>query len=370
MTILYINAQSFLCHKYEIELLLEKENFDILCVSETWFYPFMSDACINIPSYNLYREDYGRGGGVCLFIKDHLKVNVINNRMEKQDGIEAKWLSVQHRKLPSIILGCIYRHPRAPAASFNYILDSFKNIILQNKPIFIFGDFNDDLLKTDNRMSKLINNLKLHQLITEPTRITPNSVSLIDLFITNNEYMVARSDVIPGPVGDHEAITVSLKLRKPKRLPILKTFRCFKNYSQERICSLLMNEVPILNGILNTDNVNTQVPVLTNVLNKCIDACAPLVTNEIIRPPAPWITHDVKENIKERDELQKQAKHDGNNLTLRDNYKEKKKEVKAQIDNSRKNYYKKELTDNKNNFSASWKIVKTMLFNNYKWGLN
>ena len=114
---------------------------------------------------------------------------------------------------------------------------TFRNIILQNKPIFIFGDFNDDLLKTDNRMSKLINNLKLHQLITEPTRITPNSVSLIDLFITN-----------------------------------------------------------------------------------------------------------------------------------RDNYKEKKKEVKAQIDNSRKNYYKKELTDNKNNFSALLKIVKTMLFNNYKTG--
>ena len=55
----------------------------------------MSNACVNILSYNLFREDYGRGGGVCLYVKDHLKVNVIDNHIEKQEGVEAKWLSVQ-----------------------------------------------------------------------------------------------------------------------------------------------------------------------------------------------------------------------------------------------------------------------------------
>ena len=325
----------------------------------------MSNACVNILSYNLFREDYGRGGGVCLYVKDHLKVNVIDNHIEKQEGVEAKWLSVQHRKLPSVILGCIYRHPKAPAASFNYILDSFKNVILRNKPIFILGDFNDDLQKPDNKMSKLVNNLKLLQLITEPTRITRDSASLIDLFITNNKEMVAHSHVIPSPVGDHEAITVSLKLSKPKRLPVLKTFRCLKNYSQEKICNLLMNEVPILNGILSTDNVNIQVPILTNVLNNCIDNCAPLQTKEIFRPPAPWITDDIKASIKKRDKLQKDVKQDSDNLMLRDNYKEKKKEVNRLIDSSRKKYYREELKHNKNNLTVSWNIVKTMLFNNY-----
>ena len=110
-------------------------------------------------------------------------------------------------------------------------------------------------------MSKLVNNLKLLQLITKPTLITRDSASLIDLFITNKKEMVAHSHVIPSPIGDHEAITVSLKIR----LPVLRTFRCLKNYSQEKICNLLMNEVPIVNGILSTDNVNIQVDILTNV---------------------------------------------------------------------------------------------------------
>ena len=137
--------------------------------------------------------------------------------------------------------------------------------------------------------------------------------------------MIAHSHVIPSPVGDHEAIKVSLKLSKPKRLPVLKTFRCLKNYSQEKICNLLMNEVPILNGILSTDNVNIQVPILTNVLNRCIDNCAPLQTKEIFRPPAPWITDDIKESRKKRDKLQKDVKQDSDNLMLRDSYKEKRK---------------------------------------------
>ena len=221
-----------MCNKQVVELLLEKDDFDISCVSETWLYPYMSDACVNIPSYNLYRDDHGRGGGVCIYVKDYLKVNVIKNDIEKHEGVEAKWLTVQHCKLPSIILGCFYRHPKANASSFNYILDSFKNVILRDKPIFILGDFNDDLCKTDNKMNKFVSNLKLHQLITKPTRITSDSATLIDLFITNCKEMVLESDVIPSPVGDHEAILVSLNLRKPKKQPIFKTFRCLKNYPQ------------------------------------------------------------------------------------------------------------------------------------------
>ena len=339
-------------------------NLDILCISETWLYPSISNSAISIPSYNVFRDDHGRGGGVCLFVKDYLKVTVISDGNAKQDGIEVKWLSVQHRKLPSFIVGCIYRHPKTHVTSFEHISDCFKSIILRNKPVFIFGDFNDDLFKVDNKMNKLIKNLKLHQLIDTPTRITSSSKSLIDLFITNSKGMVIHSDAIPSPVADHEAISVSLNLRKPKRLPVLKTFRCLKDYSQENICNLLMNEVCTLNPILNTDNVHKQVEILTSVLNKCIDSCAPLVTREIFRPPAPWVSDDIKLSMKRRDDLQRKVKKEKNNDTLRENYKAEKRKVRSLIDTGRKQYYRDELKKNQNNLSTSWKIVKGMLFNN------
>ena len=111
--------------------MLDADDIDILCMSESWLYPSISDSFVNIPSYNIYRQDYGRGGGVCMFVKNHLKVTELKMETEKHEGVEDKWISVQHRKFPSIIIGCVYRHPKAPVTSFNYISDTFKDIFLR-----------------------------------------------------------------------------------------------------------------------------------------------------------------------------------------------------------------------------------------------
>ena len=99
-------------------------------------------------------------------------------------------------------------------------------------------------------MSKLISNLKLYQLVDKPTRVTANTATLLDLLITNNKNMVNCLEILPGPVADHEAISVTLNISNPKRLPIYKTFRTMRNYSQDFFCSLLINEVATLNNIL------------------------------------------------------------------------------------------------------------------------
>ena len=197
-----------------MELLMETQKIDIMCICETWLHPNIRNDFISIPSYNVYRKDLGRGGGVCIYIKDHLKVNEIRNCNDRQEGVECIWLSVQHRYLPSFIIGCVYRHPKASGESFNFILESFKNMLLRNKSIFIFGDFNDNLLNHGNKMSKMVKSLKLEQLISKPTRITPISATLIDLMITNNKDMIAAIDVIPSPIADHEAISVKLNIKK------------------------------------------------------------------------------------------------------------------------------------------------------------
>ena len=67
---------------------------------------------------------------MCLYVRDYLKVNVLENGIEKQEGIESKWLSVQQSHLPSFIIGCIYRHPKATIDFFTCILDTFKNMLL------------------------------------------------------------------------------------------------------------------------------------------------------------------------------------------------------------------------------------------------
>ena len=71
-----------------MEVLLETHNIDILCICESWLHPSIRNDFINIPSYDIYREDLGRGGGVCVYVKDHLKVNEIRNGNDRQEGVE------------------------------------------------------------------------------------------------------------------------------------------------------------------------------------------------------------------------------------------------------------------------------------------
>ncbi len=87
----------------------------------------------------------------CIYIKDILTVNIINLNVSKQEGIEDVWLTVQCRKLPSFIIGCVQRHPEAPSSTFDYLQDIHKTLSLKNKLLFVLGDFNDNLLNKDNK---------------------------------------------------------------------------------------------------------------------------------------------------------------------------------------------------------------------------
>ena len=65
--------------------------------------------------------------------------------------------------------------------------EQLTNVVKTNKEIIIFGNFNIDYNKTDNRDFKsLLNIFGLNQVITEPTRTTKTSSTLIDLIITNH----------------------------------------------------------------------------------------------------------------------------------------------------------------------------------------
>ena len=304
-------------------------------------------------------KDRDIGGGVCTYIKDHLKVNPINLDITSIDGIEDLWISVQCRKLPSIIIGCIYRHPNSTNATFDYLKQIFKMISLRNKPFFALGDLNDDQLITDTKLHNIVKTLNLTQLIKKPTRITNYSSTLLDVIITNKPKIVLDAEVCPTEIGDHELISTTINITKQRREPVIKTYRSLRNYTAENICNNILDKVNELNEILNTDDVNIQLEIFNKVFIDCIDATAPMVTRTIVRPPAPWLTEEIHSKMNERDQLQKKLKHDPNNLTLRNQYKQKKKYTKNLISNAESNYYKEKLrnADNK----ETWKIINEIV---------
>ncbi len=320
-----------------------------MCISETWLLTNTPDSHIHIPNFNLHRYDGGKGGGVCVYINNELKSSVIDIATGKHEGVDSICLQVQCRKLPSILICCMYRHPKASSTSFPYIEDTLRALIMRKKTFFLIGDLNDNLLMPNSKLSRIVATNKLKQVIDEPTRITPTTATLLDIIVTNTPDIILDSHVIPGVVADHDLIGVSVDISKPKRKPIIKTRRDLTNYSSDILCSRIVNATSELNKILHTDNVNEQVLLLTSVMTDSINQCAPMSDVILRRPPAPWITSEVKEAIKERNKAQKLLKKNRLNTTLQQKFKEIKKSVRNLINSTKKKYYHQLLHNCKHN---------------------
>lgn len=357
----HVNAQSLLGNFNEIEFMIYERHIDILCISESWLLPVIQNSCIQMSGYSIYRSDAGRGGGVCVYVRENLKVTVITPVLERPPLVEDLWLSVQLHKFPSFIVGCVYRHPHAHIDSFDYISGVFTSMSLRNKPLLIVGDFNDDLLKPCNKISKITQTLHLDQLVSKPTRISAASSTLIDLIITNRTNFVIQSDVLSSPIADHELLTATINLRKDKYTPNFKTFRCHENYSQNNFCELLLNESQFLNTILNTDDVNEQVHIFNNTFIKCLDVCAPFKTKEMKRPPAPWIDSEIREAMKVREDLHKKFKANKHDPAIHNNYKREKKRIRQMLSEKKKSYYRNEFSKCKGDIRGTWSVVKKLI---------
>jgi endonuclease/exonuclease/phosphatase family metal-dependent hydrolase len=72
---------------------------------------------------------------------------------------------------------------------------------------FIIGDFNIDQYNgCKQNKQKLMNfarSVDMSQIITEPTRITTTTRSLIDLVFVNNQHRIVDSGVVSLSLSDH-----------------------------------------------------------------------------------------------------------------------------------------------------------------------
>ncbi len=210
---------------------------------------------------------------------------MIDVKLQEHSAVENVFIKVQSRKLPSITIGCMYRHPKADTDSFHYITEVLRNMCLQKRTVFILGDLNDNLLAPNIRLYRIIGNHKLTQLIHKPTRITSTSSTLLDVIITNKPDHVIHVDVVPGVIADHDLITVTAEiLNKPKREPVTKVVRDLSTYSSDSFCSHLLGHAPALNTNLQTDDVDAQVDILKTIFTSNLNTCAAMTTRETSRP--------------------------------------------------------------------------------------
>ena len=101
------------------------------------------------------------------------------------------------------------------------------------KPIITLGDLNCDLLKRGRESSTFVDLcaiMNLTQVITEPTRITDRSATLVDVILVSDQTLVTESGVIDTGISDHSLVYCILNCKIPKAEPSYISTRSYKNY--------------------------------------------------------------------------------------------------------------------------------------------
>ena len=150
-----------------------------------------------IPGYNMLRSDRtaasGKqgGGGILVYTRNHYGIQLVENSCICTPNIEKLWLKVNLKQSRPIYIACIYQPPDAATdASIRDLENMFLDIeIPSNADIICIGDFNidDSKLNADkHKLHQFMRNHNMGQVITQLTRITPTTATIIDHVWCNN----------------------------------------------------------------------------------------------------------------------------------------------------------------------------------------
>ena len=218
------------------------DNTDLIAIQETWFDDSISkdDESISIAGFGSpVRRDRNRdGGGVAIYISNNL--GLIKPPLPVVNDIEYVCIDVQTGSKKYRILN-VYR-PESPVIWYDHFRDLLEITTNVRYDFYCVGDLNLDYLVPNEvkKLERILHSFNLRQHIDQPTRITENSKSAIDLFITRdtNVSKLNLLNVIPPFASDHHS--VHAVIGKPLKEAAILT-RPNGQYPAE-------NRVDILNG--------------------------------------------------------------------------------------------------------------------------
>ena len=189
---------------------------------------------IDIPNYKIeHCTTESTCEGTLLYIKNNIKYKLRNDlKIYKSQELESIFIEIVNENSKNIIIGCIYRHPSMKDKNefnnqyFNVLTDKLSSE--ENKGIILMGDFNIDLLKTENDTKisgflELIYTASLIPHITSPTYLNTRSKTLTDIFSTTSDENICSGNIITS-ISDHLAqfLLFPIKAQKNKNKKFIK----------------------------------------------------------------------------------------------------------------------------------------------------
>ena len=331
----------------------------ILAITETWLKENQTGPHTNLYNYTFVSNSrsQSRGGGVGLYVNCSLNFTMRSDLTIMHEKIfESLFIEIESNN-STMICGVIYRPPSKNSKSHALFFEHLINILnsIKNKPCFLFGDFNYNLLNCDdphiaNYADMLFENCFI-PLIKKPTRFNANSGSLIDHIWTNvslDKSICAA--IITHPLSDHLPLFLSYANSiDPQSEPKMQRF-----FSSAKI-TLFNNELQKVNIdlVLKETDPDTSFKVLLKDYMNLFNKYFPKQVIKDSRKNYNWFDDELKKLLSTK-------KHYLRN-TCKQNPLKQKDIYFRKIQQKKQEHIKNKLEFNKNDIKATWRTLNSLL---------
>ena len=355
-----LNVNSLPAKIDEIALLASCGRLDVLAIVESKLDLSFSDASLRIEGYDLFRRDRNRnGGGVALYVRSSHRATLVFS-----DPI-LELLAVRIKPINLIITVCYL----PPGSSSSTTSDLRKQLCTYSgeKALFM-GDFNLDVGCSDGRAHdfvKVLNTAGFVQLVKDPTRVTPNSSTTIDLLLCNCVDYVTKVSVAKLTVSDHYCVTGVIRTRIKKTVS-----ECGSSDTDVVECRNLrgINPFEFADEISKTDfsNLRTEINnadefagAIARTVNCVMDKLAPRRRKRIRKKANPWFQSHIFSMIENRSFF-----HDRwfatRSLDDWNIYRFWRNKVRNEIKRCKKQYIHDKIRESAGNSTKWWQTVKSL----------
>ena len=229
----------------------------------------------------------------------------------------------------------------------------------------IVGDMNINILDDANpvvmKYVNILQSFNLTQHISQPTRSTAVSRTLIDHLITSNPSKISHAAVLPcDSISDHDAVYATVNVRVSKFTPRYKYIRNEKSFKETEYIQDFMT-LP-LSLVYAMESPDEKLDVLNTLITDCIHRHAPLRRIKVTRPPAPWMQSPAIQELQARqNHLRKQAHQDNSTESWR-LFRSVRNELKCLINKTKKTFMRNALSSKRP--KEVWRIIHRILHPN------
>ena len=375
LSFIHLNIRSF--HKnvanFEIFLNNLEYNFAVIGLSETWIKESNVELC-NIEGYNcehLYRKDR-IGGGVSIMVNSCITYSVRNDLSILNNDIEAIFIEIdknQMSSLKNIVVGTVYKPPNRDVYLFINEMDLILNKLrLENKGVYIMGDYNINLLNADNHLPTsefvdMMYSYGLLPLINKPTRVSnKGSCTLIDNIFCNEFYNKSEflNGIFYSDISDHFPVFSILINTNYKSNTEQENMKRLYNDCNMQAFSRMISSID-WNFVLLCNNAIESFSAFYDKFVDCYNQCFPLKKFKVkYKNRKPWLSIGLKESIKIKNKLYIQSVKNPIKSNIQ-HYKTYRNKLNSLLRKCERIHYDELLRQNKNNLAKSWKLIKEII---------